>query len=105
MARKLVWTVALTVVLALAPAVRAAESYFGFDLDLLAKSFAYLTTYRTEYGEAAGNERFAEWAAGRGRPARASTPPTTSGGSTGKRIRRASPKPAFTLSTAATSTR
>lgn len=69
MARRLVWTVALalTVGLALVPAARAAESYFGFDLDLLAKSFAYLTTYRTQYGEAEGNLRFAQWLAEQGK--------------------------------------
>jgi hypothetical protein len=61
MARRLTWSVVLAVALGLAPAARAVESYFGFDLDLLAKSFAYLTTYRTQYGEAEGNERFAAW--------------------------------------------
>jgi hypothetical protein len=37
------------------------ESYFGFDLDLLAKSFAYLTTYRTQYGEKDGRAHFDQW--------------------------------------------
>jgi hypothetical protein len=37
MARRLV-TVALAVVLGLVPAASAAESYFGFDLDLLANA-------------------------------------------------------------------
>lgn len=42
------------------------ESYFGLDLDLLAKSFAYLTTYRTQYGEKDGRAHFDQWLDGVG---------------------------------------
>ncbi len=51
-----------------APALAQAapESYRGFDVDLLAKSFADLTTYRTQYGEQEGRVRFDRWLQGIG---------------------------------------
>lgn len=44
-----------------APTPTAPERYAGFDLDLLAKALAKLTTLRTQYGEAKGKEELDRW--------------------------------------------
>jgi hypothetical protein len=42
------------------------ERYEGFDLDLLARALAKLTTLRTQYGEAKGKEELERWLRGIG---------------------------------------
>jgi hypothetical protein len=41
------------------------DSYFGFTLDALAESFARLTTFRSEVGQANADAKFEEWLRGR----------------------------------------
>ena len=63
---------AVAVALALASAaagaaqVRGEERYQGFDVAKLAEAMARLTTFRTQHGEAKGNEAFAAWLKGEG---------------------------------------
>ncbi len=58
--------VVLGLVMAAIPAAAAEESFVGFDLDLLAKSLAHWTTFKSQYGEKEGNARFAAWLVDRG---------------------------------------
>ncbi|MBL8112266.1 MAG: hypothetical protein JNK60_05240 [Acidobacteria bacterium] len=42
------------------------ESYNGFDIARMAEATARLTTFRTQHGEAKGNQVFADWLSGQG---------------------------------------
>lgn len=56
-------TLVLLSLLLLAPLALAEEpdAYFGFTLDQLAESFARLTTFRSEVGQANADAKFEEW--------------------------------------------
>lgn len=53
--------IVLLLLLAVVPAFGQDEKYFGFDLDLLAKSLSRWTSYRSQHGEKGADPAFAAW--------------------------------------------